>query len=342
MDDTDLVTTACAGDDAAFAALAGRYRRQLHVHCYRMLGSLEEAEDAVQETLLRAWRGRAGFSVDGRWSYRAWLYRIATNVCLTALARTPRRVLPSQIAPARGPSAAVLPAAELPWLQPYPDALLDELPSGEAGPDAVVLARETIELAFLAAIQLLPPRQRAALILRDVLDWSAKDTAALLDVSVAAANSALQRARAALRRELPAHRTAWSPAAAPSSEERVVLRRYMEAHERADVDAIARLLREDARGMMPPSPTWFDGREAIVSALARSFDPASSLYVGALRFVPTRANSQPAAACYARRRGADGYAALSLDVLCVQDGLIAEIVGFGPELFPRFGLPVTL
>ena len=193
-------------DEAAFAEAAERHRRELQVHCYRMVGSLEESEDLVQETFLRAWRGRRGFR--GRSSLRTWLYRIATNACLDALERRPRRILAADVAPA-DPAATDMPEADLPWLQPYPDALLDEIPDEAAGPAALAESRETIELAFLAAIQHLPPRQRAALVLRDVLGWSARETAALMETSVAAANSALQRAREALKAHLPAARSEW-------------------------------------------------------------------------------------------------------------------------------------
>ena len=182
-------------DDSAFAALAERHRRELHVHCYRMLASFDEAEDAVQETFLRAWRNRAGFEGD---LFRAWLYRIATNVCLDLLRQRSRRV------------PALHSFAEVPWLQPYPDRLLDEAAPSEEQPDAVVVERETIELAFLAALQVLPPRQRAALIVRDVLGWPASEAASLLETSVAAANSALQRARATMQQHLPARRMTWS------------------------------------------------------------------------------------------------------------------------------------
>ena len=182
-------------EESAFAALFERHRRELQVHCYRMLGSFEDAEDLVQETFLRAWRGRASFSFQGTASFRAWLYRIATNACLDALRKRPRRVLPQQLVPAGDPAAPPPPPADLPWLQPYPDRLLEPIASAEDEPGAVVVVRETIELAFMAAIQHLSPRQRAVLILRDVLGWSAKETASLLEASVASVNSALQRAR---------------------------------------------------------------------------------------------------------------------------------------------------
>src|SRR5918992_857508 len=177
-------------DQASFTASVERYRRELHVHCYRMLGSFEESEDLVQETFLRAWRARESFRFGERSSSRAWLYRIATNACLDALRGRPRRLLPPQVAPAADPGAAPAPAADLPWLQPYPDRLLEPIAPAEDEPVAAIVAKETVELAFLAAIQHLPPRQRAALILRHVLGWSAKETASLLESSVASVNSA--------------------------------------------------------------------------------------------------------------------------------------------------------
>jgi RNA polymerase sigma-70 factor, ECF subfamily len=226
----------------------------------------------------------------------------------------------------------------------------------EDEPDAVVVARETIEIAFLAAIQLLPPRQRAALIMRDVLGWSARETASLLDASVASVNSALQRARDTLKKHLPPRRLEWAPSSAPSEEERAVLRRFMEALERADADAFVALLREDARATMPPIPSWHDGREAIATAVAQSVAPGSPEHMGRWRLVPTGANRQPAAAAYLQRPGGSEYRAFALDVLRVEEGKVAEITAFlqpraeagefriepGWDLFGAFGLPLTL
>ena len=318
-----------AGEESAFAALVERYRRELQVHCYRMLGSFEDSEDMVQETFLRAWRKRESFQ--GRSTFRAWLYKIATNACLDAIAQRSRRVHPSAASPH---------PADLPWLQPYPDRLLEGIAPGEAEPDAMVVAKETIELAFLATIQHLPPKQRAALILRDVLGWSAKETASLLEVSVASANSALQRARATLKTQLPARRVEWTLSSNPSEEDRAVLKRYMEAHERADAGAVAELLREDALLSMPPRPTFYEGREAIAAFFAQdAFGPDSP---GHFRLVPTRANRQPAAACYVRRPGESEYRALSLDVLGIEDEKVVAITAFTADLFPAFGLPSRL
>jgi len=321
--DTDAaVAAAVAGDESAFAALVERHRRELHVHCYRMLGSFEEAEDLVQETFLRAWRNRGSF--EGGPGFRAWLYRIATNACLDAIRRSKRR-LPSLHS-----------FAEVPWLQPYPDRLLDELAPSEAEPHAVVVAKETIELTFLAVIQLLPPRQRATLILRDLLGWSAGETASLLDTSVAAANSALQRARATLRERLPTRPSEWS-GSEPSDEERVLLRGFIDAHERADAAAAVALVREDIRVTMPPHPWCFDGLAAIEPLLHEGLTAP-----GDWRLVPTRANRQPTAASYLRAPGDSEFRAFKFDVLRVEDGKIVEITTFDASLFPAFGLPPTL
>jgi RNA polymerase sigma-70 factor (ECF subfamily) len=326
-------------EESAFAALVERHRRELQIHCYRMLGSFEDSEDLVQETFLRAWRKRASFGTDGRSSVRAWLYRIATNACLDVLRSRPRRVLPPQVAAAGDPAAPPSPPADLPWLQPYPDRLLEPIAPAEDEPGAVVVARETIELAFIAAIQHLPARQRAVLILRGVLGWSAKDTASLLEVSVGSVNSALQRARATLRDRLGERRTEWERSSEPSEEERELLRRYVDAHERADADALAELLREDARLTMPPHPTWYAGRTAILIASQKGFDPE----FGQLRSVVAGANMQPAAAHYLRRPGESEYRPLALDVLGIEGGRVTEITSFVfPGLFAAFGLPPTL
>lgn len=326
-------------EDSAFAARFERHRGELQVHCYRMLGSFEDSEDLVQETFLRAWRKRASFGSDGRSSFRAWLYRIATNACLDVLRTQPRRVLPPQVAAAADPAAPPPPPADLPWLQPYPDRLLEPVSPAEDEPGSVVVARETIELAFIAAIQHLPPRQRAVLILRDVLGWPAKDTASLLDVSVGSVNSALQRGRATLRDRLGERRTDWARSSEPNEEERELLRRYVDAHERADADALAELLREDARLTMPPHPAWYAGRTAILIAARQGFDPE----FGHLRTLVAAANRQPAAAHYLRPPGESEHRPLALDVLRIEDGRVAEITSFVfPGLFPAFGLPPTL
>jgi RNA polymerase sigma-70 factor (ECF subfamily) len=313
---------ALAGDEDAFAALTERHRRELHVHCYRMLASFDDADDAVQETFLRAWRSRAGFEGS---LVRAWLYRIATNVCLDLLRRNSRRV------------ATLTSFAEVPWLQPYPDRLLDEVASGEDEPDAIVVERETIELAFLAALQLLPPRQRTALIVRDVLGWSANEAAAQLETSVAAANSALQRARATMQQRLPARRAEWS-AGEPSAEERELLARFIDAHERCDAEAALAIASEDIRITMPPYPHLFDGIAQLRPLLERAFGPERH---GEWKLVPTRVNRMPTAASYLLRPGDTTYRPFKLDVLRLDGGKIAEITTFGPERFADLGLPPT-
>jgi RNA polymerase sigma-70 factor (TIGR02960 family) len=312
-----------AGDEPAFARLIEPHRRELHVHCYRMLGNFEDAEDLVQETFLRAWRSRATF--EGGAFLRAWLYRIATNACLDSLRRRSRRV------------ATVESYAELPWLQPYPDRLLDEIAPSEEQPDAAVVARETIELAYLAVIQLLPARQRAVLILRDVLGWSASETAEALEMSVAAANSALQRARATLA-EQPAEQRLQSSATTTSAEEQALLQGFIETHMSGDAAGALALVREDIRVTMPPNPWLYEGREAMAGLLAAATDGG----MGEWRLVATSANRQPAAASYLRAPGDTVFRAFKLDVLRIQDGLIAEITTFDARLFGAFGLAPAL
>jgi RNA polymerase sigma-70 factor (TIGR02960 family) len=303
-----------------FAALIEPHRRELHVHCYRMLGSFDEAEDQVQETFLRAWRARESFG--GGAGLRAWLYKIATNTCLDALRAGKRRPL------------AATSFAEIPWLQPYPDRLLDEVAPREDEPDAVVVARETIELAYLAVIQLLPPRQRAVVIVRDVLGWSAAETAEALDMSVAAANSALQRARATLEERLPERDAA---PARPTEEERALLERFIDAHERADAALAVELAREDIRITMPPHPMVFEGLQAIRPLLERGLTES-----GEWRLVATSANRMPTAASYLRAPGDAVFRSFKLDLLRIEGGRIAEITTFDASLFEAFGLPLTL
>ena len=301
-----------------FAQHVNRHKRELHVHCYRMLGSFDEAEDLVQETFLRAWRHRDQF--DGGPGFRAWLYRIATNACLDAIRRKGRR------------AEEVSSFAEIPWLQPYPDRLLDEIAPPEDEPDAVVVARETIALAYVAVIQLLPPRQRAVLILRDVLEWSAKETADLLEISVASANSALQRARATLEEQpLP------STAGELNDEERDLLERYVDAHQRADVQASLALTREDIRVTMPPLPVVYDGIEQVRPLMAEGLPGA-----GEWRVLATSANRMPAAACYLREPGGTEFRAFKHDVLRLVDGKVAEVTTFDAKLFSELGLPATV
>ena len=308
-------------DESAFAGVAERHRRELHVHCYRMLGSFEDAEDSVQETFLRAWRRRETF--EGRSTFRAWLYRIATNACLDLLAK-------------RRPEPAT--GGEVLWLQPYPDRLLDELPASEADePETHAVARETIELAYLVAVQHLAPRPRAVLILRDVLGWPAKDVADLLGDSVNSVNSALQRARAGMRERLPAERQDWT-GGAENADTREIVRRFTDASVATDIDALAAMLRDDVRCSMPPTPGLHVGRDAVVNGW---FEDG---FVGmkGLRGVPTSVNRQPAVAFYLWQERENAYLPLTLDVLRIAGGAIAEIVTFHDDQFPRLGLPKRL
>ncbi len=345
--DDPVVASARAGDEEAFARLVERHRRELRVHCYRMVGSVEEAEDLVQETFLRAWRHIGGF--EGRSTLRAWLYRIATNACLDALDGRARRVLPQDLEPATtgtdaGPVEMVA-RTDLPWLQPLPDRLWEPAADGQDEPEAVAVTRETIELAFIAALQHLPPRRRAILVLRDVLGWPARQTAEHLGVTEAAVTSALHRARSTLRARLPDRRADWAAATEPTADERAVVRRYMAALERADLAAVADLLAEDVRAAMPPWTLWLAGRPAVMAALTESWDPGSPDYVGRFRSLATRANAQPAVATYRRAPGdhASGHQAFAVGVLRIDDGRIAEMVAFhDTTLFPAFGLPETL
>ncbi|WP_432980655.1 sigma-70 family RNA polymerase sigma factor [Dactylosporangium sp. CA-233914] len=305
------------------------HRRELEVHCYRMLGSFHEAEDMVQETFLKAWRGWETFQ--GRSSVRAWLYRIATNVCLDALKSAQRRVLPMDLGPPSDPAVSLPPVTGVAWLEPLPDRVLD------ADPQTRAVSRETVELAFLAALQHLPPRQRAVLIARDVLGWSAAETAELLDVTTTAVNSALQRARATLRERLPERGEDWQPDRTPQPEEREVLRRYVEAFERADVRAMMSLLADEARAAMPPLPMWYLGKPAIAGALSRSVPRDAEFWVGRVRVRLTRANRDPAMVSYHTPPGETEERPFAVGVLRIEDGLIRELTAFhDPAVFADF------
>lgn len=297
------------------------HRRELHVHCYRMLGSFDDAEEVLQEALLRAWTHRDAYEPGT--NARAWLYRIATNACLDQLRQRSRR--PEQVRS----------FAEVLWLQPYPDRLLDQVAPSADEPEAVAVRRETIELAFVAAMQALPAQQRAVVVMRDAIGWSAAETAAVLETSVPAVNSALQRARATLQRS-PRSPETTPPRTALSSEERDLLDRYIALSEHPDVDRMAELVRDDIRVTMPPQPVCFDGWATLAPL------HVSAAEHGDWRLLPTAANRLPAAACYLRPPGASSFDAFKIDVLRVDDGLIAEITSFGPELFPAFELPAQL
>jgi RNA polymerase sigma-70 factor (ECF subfamily) len=332
------VAAARGGDRDAFAALCERYRRQLHVHCYRMLGSVDDADDLVQDTFLKAWQARESF--EGRSLFRTWLYRIATNACLDVVARRPKRVMPPDVRP---PEAVLNtdfpPPVELPWLQPYPDRLFEVPAPVNEEPAVIVESRETIELAYLAAIQHLPARQRAVLILRDAMAWSAKEAAALLDISEAAANSLLQRARTTMRMKLPERRSDWTRARNITSAERDLVRRYIAASEAGDAAAFNALLADDIRQTMPPLPVWWDGKE-VVGELNRYFLEEGSQ--GDLRAIATAANRQPAVAFYLRKFGEPAFRLIAIDVLTIENGLITEMDTFDPKRSPGFDLPEVL
>lgn len=308
-------------DESAFADLAERHRRELHVHCYRMLGSFQDAEDAVQETFLKAWRSRETY--EGRSTVRAWLYRIATNTCLDLIAqRRPE--------PARG--------GEVRWLQPYPDSLLDELPAdGADGPESRALARETIELAYVVAVQHLAPRPRAALILRDVMGWPAKEVATLLGDSVNSVNSALQRARAGMREHLPSERQEWTGDDGDVGN-RDLVRRFTDASVSADIDTVATMLRHDVRYSMPPWEGLLVGRDAVVADWTANGFPEMT----GLRAVPTAVNRQPAVAYYLWNEEQAAHLPLTIDVLRVAGDLVTEVTIFGAERFESLGLPERL
>ncbi|NGN69185.1 sigma-70 family RNA polymerase sigma factor [Streptomyces sp. A7024] len=339
------VTEKAAPDHPAEADFAGRlegHRRELQAHCYRMTGSYDESEDLVQEAFLKAWRARESYDERAA-SLRTWLYRIATNTCLDHLRRHSRTPTRYERIPGMEHGDAD-PPAFITWLQPCPDELLADVPDAAADPEAQAVARETGDLVFLAALQYLPPRQRAALVLRDVVGLPAAETAELLELSTAAVNSALQRARPTLREHLPAGsdgRLDWS-AAEFGPQERAAVERYRAAAANLDMAAMAALLTEDAKLTMPPNPFWFVGRQAILDFVGASLDPVLPTFFGEWRHVETRANGRPAVAGYVKRPGTTVFRAQTLEVLRVEDGRIAEITTFEPHLLPVFGLPMTL
>ncbi len=335
MVSTDLIDRAKAGDEQAFGELVGRYRRELQAHCYRILGSAIDAEDALQETLLAAWQGLAGF--EGRSSLRVWLFQIATRRCLNALRSASRR--PPIAWP---PPGIELPAAnglgEVTWLEPYPDVLLEGLADAAPGPEARYEAAEAISVAFVTALQLLPPRQRAVLILRDVLGFRASEAAGILDCTEESVTSALKRARAALQyqREESAGR---QPPRPDSARERALVQRFTQAYEAGDVRGVVTLLTEAAWLIMPPVPLRYQGRELAARFMAATaFRPGRSA-----RLVPTRANGQPAFGLYIRDPRAPVSHANGMLVLTLAGDQISVVTGFhdnGP--LAAFGLPRTL
>ena len=320
-------------DDEGFVRLAAPYRPELLAHCYRMLGSVHDAEDLVQETYLRAWRGYAGF--EGRSSLRFWLYRIATSACLTALEHRSRRVLPTGLgAPGEDPDMPLTPAGpDVAWVQPLPD--FTHYPFTD-DPAAITAARGSVRLALVVALQQLPPRQRVVLILRDVLAWRAAEVADLLDTTAAAVNSALQRARTQLEKAAPAEDDATEPL---DARHRALLDQYVRAFETADIEALLRVLRSDVVLEMPPEPVWFTGRDTVARFVARRIFEAP----GTLRLLPTTANSgQPAMATY-WRDSSGVFHAHAIQVLALRAGGVARITAFrDASLFPAFGLPPAL
>ena len=325
-----------AGDGEAFRELTDPYRRELQLHCYRILGSVQDAEDMLQETLLAAWRGLDGF--EERASMRAWLYKIATNRCLNSLRASARRPAPA-IAPWPGaPPPEPTRRAEPLWLQPYPDALLDDLPDTAPGPEARYESREALALAFTAGLQRLPPRQRAVLVLRDVLGYPAAEAAGILDTTETSVNSALQRARATLGAQ--ATTAGHDPAPPPgSARERAVIDQFVDAFEAADTARLVDLLTDDAWMSMPPEPLEYQGHAAIAEFyLSRTWWGAQPI-----RMVPTRANGQPAFGYYLQDPHAPVDRANGLIVLTLAGDKICAITRFGDNsLFPHFGLPRTL
>jgi RNA polymerase sigma-70 factor, ECF subfamily len=329
-----LLQRARAGDEQAFEQLVEPHRAGLRAHSYRMLGSVHDAEDALQEALLRTWRGLPRF--EGRSSLRSWLYKIVTNTSLDAAARRRGRVLPLDYGPPGDPHAGLAaPLAESVWVEPYPDEAL-AAESLDAAPAARYELRESVELAFIVALQQLPARQRAVLILREVLGFSAKEVAGMLETSVAAVKSALQRARSAVEERIPAESQEARLRTLGDDNVRKLVQRYMDAFERNDVDAVVAMLTEDATIAMPPTPTWYRGRDAIAA-----FYAAEPMAAGVRwRHIPTRANGQLAVGCYLWDEQERAYRAQTLDVVTLRGDRIAAVTAFlGAGFFRDLGLP---
>jgi RNA polymerase sigma-70 factor (ECF subfamily) len=342
-EETQALAAANAGNQEAFHHLTEPYRRELLVHCYRLLGSMEDAEDLLQETLLRAWQRLDTFV--RHVSFRAWLYKIATNACLNALAKRPRRILPESSYPPGDPSQPQAPpVAEPIWLQPFPDEWLPEIVAGATSdPEAHYTRRESISLAFVLALQLLPARQRAVLILRDVLDWQAKETAELLGLTVSSVNSALHRARETLAKSQAAGARERGPILLEDQATRNLLQLYVQAMENADVAGMIALLKEDATFTMPPIPTWYRGHASIQALLTYMLFAGEA--AGRWRLLPAHANLQPAFGLYQRDETNGTYQPYALQVLTLvgEAGQISEIINFlGSSMFAQFGLPAEL
>jgi RNA polymerase sigma-70 factor (ECF subfamily) len=332
----ELLEAAGRGDDDAFGRLAGPYRGELYAHCYRMLGSAADAEDALQETLLRAWRALPQF--EGRSSVRSWLYKIATNACLRAIERRPRRVLPVDYGPAADPHDGLAePVTEAVWVEPYPDERLG-LGGGLASPEARYEQREGVELAFIAALQHLPARQRAVLILRDVLGFSARETATTLETTPVSVDSALQRAHKTVDQRLPEQSQQATLRSLSDGALRQVVQRYVTAWERNDVDAVVAMLAEDAKLAMPPTPTWYRGREQVAIFLSGLLASPTRW-----RLIPARANGQLAFGAYAWDDKTQTFMPRAFDVLTLRGAQILEITAFlTPDAFRGFDLPASL
>jgi RNA polymerase sigma-70 factor (ECF subfamily) len=326
----ETLAAAQLGDEAAFESLVTGYRSELQAHCYRMLASVHDAEDVMQEVLLRAWRALPDFR--GRSSLRTWLYRIATNSCLNLIESRSRRFLPVDL----GPSVEETSTAEAFWIEPFPEssAARDE---GLASPAGRYELRESLELAFVAALQHLPPNQRAALILRDVLGFAAKDAAEMLDTTTAAINSALQHARKTVEARVPERSQQMTLRELGDTGLRRVVERYVRALEDADIDAVVSMLAQDATWSMPPMSAWYQGHEAISRFLI------AGPFTVDWRHLATEANGQPAVACYAWDETAGAYLAKVIDVLSLDGEQITAVTAFvEPSLFPRFNLPTQL
>jgi len=337
MADSQRLQAARSGDREAFDRLIEPYRHELQVHCYRMLGSLLDAEDVVQETMLKAWRKLDTYQA--RASLRAWLYKIATNTCLDALRASRRRGLPYGLYPEALHGAAALPPVADPiWIEPFPDACLAPSPHS---PEVRYEAREAITLAFVVALQSLPARQRAALILRDVLGWGAGEVGELLELSASAVHSALYRARRSLERAHHGSDLSGLRPALADPELGELLGRYLRAWESADVDGLIRLLKEDATFGMPPLPSWHRGPAAIRDFVLRNVLDGEA--AGRWKLLQTRASGQPAFGWYRRDEGLASHTAFAIQVVTIEAGLIADVTTFGfPSLFPFFGLPMML
>jgi RNA polymerase sigma-70 factor, ECF subfamily len=332
----ELFDAARAGDQDAFRRLVEPHRGELHAHCYRMLGSLHDTEDALQETLLGAWRGLARF--EHRSSFRSWLYRIATNACLDAIKRRPKRVLPVDYGPPSAPQVDPgEPLVESVWVEPYPDETLG-LDDGYATPEARYEQREAVELAFIAALQHLPANQRAVLILREVLGFSAREVAGSLETSVASVNSALQRARKSVDERLPEESQQSTLRSLGDDRVRDLVEAYVDAWARGDVEALRALLAEDVTFSMPPWASWWRGRETIAG-----FAKTAKEVCAEARTLSTRANGQPAVAYYHLDAESGRYLPAALDVMTLEGAWIKEITAFvAPDLFAQFGLPPEL